>query len=58
MLICSSSSGKGYWIAADYSEAAEFIGEMKGRGTDILSTAGRMEKAANDAFNERTMRMF
>jgi len=58
MLICSSSSGSGYWIAEDYGEAAEFIGEMKGRGSDILNTARRMEQNAESKFTQRTIRMF
>jgi hypothetical protein len=58
LLICSTSSGAGYWIAANYSEAAECFGEMLGRGTDILKTARKMEDAANKQFVERTMWMF
>lgn len=58
LLICSTSSGAGYWIATDYSEAADCFCEMKGRGTDILKTARKLEETANKKFIDRTMRMF
>jgi hypothetical protein len=58
VLICSSSSGAGYWMAANYSEAAEFFGEMKGRGTDIMKTARIMEQAADKQFVDKTIPMF
>lgn len=58
MLICTSSSSKGYWIARDYTEAQEFIGEMKGRASDIFTTASKLEKSAFDTFRDRTLRMF
>lgn len=58
MLICTSSSGKGYWIASDWNEAQDFIGEMKGRGLDILETARKLEDSACKKYEPQPLRMF
>ena len=58
VIVCTSSSGAGYWLAADYNEAMDFIGEQRGRGADILSTAQRLERAAHEQFKQTPIRMF
>ncbi|MFC1936710.1 hypothetical protein ACFLYP_03490 [Chloroflexota bacterium] len=57
-LICSSSSGAGYWLAANHHEAQTFINEMRSRAADISQTIRALERASGEQFQPQPIRMF